>query len=244
MRSWLAVLLVASCYQPAPPANAPCGPGGECPSGLVCAGGRCAVPGTVVDGAPGVDASVVDSAPGIDAPPDAPPNLSGCADGEREALIDLVAWPSIAGCAATWTDAKDLRAPRTAASCGDDLNAMCGAPVDACAPGWHMCGEAGQPTEISSQLESFDCAEAGPDATSRFVAALSHCTTVCTYTLPLPCGAMGECNEPVCCGAGCRLNHGCQAAVYSTATPIAGSTTDGCAALLGTSASGVLCCKD
>ena len=66
-------VLCAACYQPAVSPGAPCGPAGECPSGLICQAGACVVPGTVLDDAGlGADAPV-DTPVAIDAPIDAAP---------------------------------------------------------------------------------------------------------------------------------------------------------------------------
>lgn len=238
MRRWLALLFAAGCYQPTPTLNAPCGPNGECPSGLACRAGVCTSGGGAFDDAP---IQPGDSAPPlIDAPADAP-NVSGCADGEREAFPSLTTHPTIAGCGATWDNALDLRAARTTTPCGDDLG-KCDAPVDACQVGWHVCGTAGDPVELSGRATEADCADAGGVAGAVYVTAMSHCTGFCTYDLPLPCAPSPECSEPVCCGAGCRGDQGCVATVYP-ATKIAGAITNGCGNLLGSSMTGVLCCQ-
>src|SRR4051812_16203472 len=70
----LAVATSAGCYSPKVATGAPCGPGGECPSGQVCLGDRCLPPGTVLDLDAALDDAIdakifMDAA--IDAPPDA-----------------------------------------------------------------------------------------------------------------------------------------------------------------------------
>src|SRR4051794_28436870 len=74
----------------------------------------------------------------------------GCGDGQREAFVDRVRFPTIAGCAATWAGQIDLRAARTGATCGDDI-AMCAAASDACAIGWHLCMNNGDPADLTSR---------------------------------------------------------------------------------------------
>jgi hypothetical protein len=171
---------------------------------------------------------------------DAPVNISGCADGEREAFPSLTTHPAIAGCGATWADTADLRAARTNTPCGDDLG-TCGAPADACQIGWHICGTAGDPAELSSRATESECAGAG-GADAAYVAAMSHCTEVpCVYDLPLPCTTSGNCSEPVCCGDGCRTDQGCLEAVY-TVTAIT-DTVNGCGNLPSSLVTGVLCCQ-
>lgn len=176
----------------------------------------------------------------IDAPVDAP-NLSGCADGEREAFPSLGTFPTIAGCDAAWDNTADLRAARSNSPCGDDLVGKCNAPVDACAPGWHVCGTAGDPTELSSRVTQDECAAAGA-ANAVYAVAMSHCTSVCAYNLPLPCAPAMDCSEPVCCGGGCRIDQGCLTAVY-TITAVVSNNLNGCGNLLGSSVTGVLCCQ-
>lgn len=236
----LVILVIAGCYQPSPPANAPCGPGNACPTGQMCIAGVCRteVPEDDAPVAPS-DTTTPDMPGPVDAMPDAP-NLSGCADGEREAFPSLTSHPTIAGCAATWTGSANLRADTTNAACGDDLG-TCAAPADACAPGWHICGLDGQPTELSNRASQDECAEAG-GATDAFVMAMTHCTTVCTYDLPLGCPAAGDCGEPVCCGAGCRTNQGCLTAVYPV-TAIVSDNIAGCGNLPSAIVTGVLCCQ-
>jgi len=56
MRVVLAALVASGCYQPTPPAGAPCGENDVCPSGLMCIGGFCVVEpgsGSGGDGRPG-----------------------------------------------------------------------------------------------------------------------------------------------------------------------------------------------
>lgn len=94
------------------------GPGGdaaEIDGGAVDATGQ-------VDAADGVDAAVdADAAGGVDADGvDAVGTTAGCADGTREALVDAVAMPLVAGCAGAWS--------------GD-----VGGAGALCAVGWHVC---------------------------------------------------------------------------------------------------------
>jgi hypothetical protein len=55
----LAVMVAGGCYQPEINAGAPCGPGGECPSGLECQTNRCLPPGSFTDAALTIDDSLV-----------------------------------------------------------------------------------------------------------------------------------------------------------------------------------------
>jgi hypothetical protein len=174
-------------------------------------------------------------------------NLTGCSDGEREGFLDLGAFPTIAGCDATWVDRKDMRAAKTGQACGDDGN-PCDQPADACADGWSVCGLAGLPDEITSRTSADDCLSAGGQDVGAYASAMSHCIAfepMCVYDLPLPCSEGGAgCAESICCGPGCSANIGCPDAAYPGTTRVAGNFEIGCAALDASLATGVLCCKD
>jgi len=232
------MVVAIGCYQPTPRTGAPCGPGDECPTGLTCLGGFCLAGEQRDAEIDAVDDAAIDAFL-VDAAPDAAV-INGCADFQREGFIDETMYPTIAACAATWLGAKNLRAAKTNTPCGDDLGA-CMAPADACSPGWHMCGLAGQPSELSNRATSAACA----GLIGAFVAAMSHCTppgSACDYTLPFQCAASTGCSEAVCCGTQCRTDAGCPTGVYAM-TLIAGSTSNGCGAMDASFVSGVLCCK-
>ncbi len=75
--AWGITVALAACYSPAAHPGAPCGPNGECPSGLTCIADHCVAPGTTgEDAALDPDADLTDgNMIAIDAPPDAPPML-------------------------------------------------------------------------------------------------------------------------------------------------------------------------
>jgi hypothetical protein len=244
LRATLACLvLVCGCYQPHPVEGAPCGDGEACPSGLTCFDGFCRSAKVWLDAAPQEDA-MVDARP-IDAPLDAFVDV-GCADGTREGFVDLVTYPTIAGCAATWTGTHSLREARTTGTCGGTV--ACTAPEDACAANWHVCARNGLPSDLTSRINSTACLSAGGASGTAFVAATSHCSsfgTPCVYTTPYGCPASGTCSEPVCCGPSCSSTNGCKAAVYADPdTHIGGTIDNGCGALLAADVNGVLCCHD
>ena len=137
-----------------------------------------------------------------------------------------------------------MRTPSTGAACGDDLGG-CGAPADACAPGWHLCGVDGSLGEIAA-IGDQACLGAGG---GRFVAAVSHCQSQngCEYANPVEsgnyqCFANGWCSEPVCCGADCTFGS-CPSGVWADQTRIAIGTDQGCGAIGSSRARGVLCCR-
>ena len=243
MRAWCVVVLVAGCYQPQPAPGAPCAEGDVCPTGLVCLQGLCVVEGTaandakvIIDATP-IDASVPGDALGLDAFA----GEVGCSDGTREGFVDRVAYPTIAGCAASWNGTRDLRAAKTGGSCGGAVK--CTQPSDACATSWHVCANTGDPADLSSRVNAPTCHAVN----GAFVAASSHCNTAfpCVYTVPYPCLAIDYCSEPMCCGTACISGQGCRAGAYADPdTWIAGDLTNGCGALLASSVTGVMCCHD
>jgi hypothetical protein len=172
------------------------------------------------------------------------PALIGCADGQREAFVDAGQFPTIAGCIAEWDGRATLRAPRTQATCGDDRG-PCGAPEDACAPGWHLCGASGAVSDLL-RVSPEQCEQAGG---GRFVAAISHCKTQsgCEYeaaeTASYACFESGWCSEPVCCGNDCGEFGVCRDGVWNGKTHIPLGTDQGCGSIGSSRARGVLCCK-
>jgi hypothetical protein len=145
-----------------------------------------------------------DDAPRV--PPGDALGAVGCADDQREGFVDRQRFPTIAGCAATWTGQRNLRAPRADVPCGDDLGA-CVTPVDACAIGWHICADQGDPIDLTSRATVDECDDAG-GVTGSFVGAAGHCSgcmnmcqageAECVYGVPIPClTTFGPCAEPV-----------------------------------------------
>ncbi len=241
----LVLVAIVGCYSPTATVGLPCATNGACPSGQVCEPGsnRCVAPGPPPDDARAIDAAIGD-ATAVDAGADAPTqNLSGCSDGQREGLADLVKFPRIAGCAATWSGMPSMRAASTGVACGDDLGA-CAVPASACATGWHVCGASGAISELTA-LSVDDCHAAAP--TGRFLAAMSHCANnvdTCVYGSTLPCYDTGWCSEPVCCGQGCSQGAGCADGVWPAGTQISADDSNGCGGLPSAADLGVLCCRN
>ena len=244
MRWLLVALVVSGCYHPDPAPGAPCAVDSKlCPTGLVCRGGLCVDPATPFDAA--IDArgdARVDARP-LDAAPDALDDSIGCIDGSREAFTDRAMFPTIAGCAASWSGNKDLRSAKTGAGCGGAID--CAAPADACAANWHVCATSGDPVDLTARASAAACHTAG---TGTFVAATSHCTSyasTCDYSPPYACIASGTCSEPVCCGTTCYSNQGCTGGAYPAPdTWISTGDLNGCGALPGGTVTGVMCCHD
>jgi hypothetical protein len=179
-------------------------------------------------------------------------SIIGCADGEREAFVD-VRFVDIAGCAATWTGTPSLRAARTGTACGDDLGG-CAVPADACDVGWHVCGDAGDPLDLSTRISGAECANPGGVA-GRYVAALGHCVGCanmctggepdCVYGASYECpSSFISCSEPVCCGSMCTFAGNCHAGVFAAPGTRIGFAGRACGALTGDSQAGILCCRD
>jgi hypothetical protein len=173
------------------------------------------------------------------------PAVVGCADGHREASIDQVHYPNIAGCQATWSGGANLRTPATGAACGDELG-VCAAPADACAPGWRLCGVTGDPGDLNARVSLYECELAGP---GTYLTAMSHCngpSSSCSYAddpgETLACLPTGWCGEPPCCGNNCRFLGGCSNGVWDRRTRIPASSS-GCAAAVAPNPGGVLCCR-
>ena len=212
---------------PAPPAPPPSAPAGPAAEGVT----------PVVDEA-GATFHISQGRPGR-------PDVVGCADGQREAFVDALQFPTIAGCIAEWNGRTSLRAPRTQRACGDD-SGPCGTPEDACASGWHLCGDRGAVADLL-RVTPEQCEHAGG---GRFVAAISHCKTQngCEYaparTANYACFESGWCSEPVCCGNDCGEFGACTDGVWQGKTHIPLGMDQGCGAIGSSRARGVLCCKD
>ncbi len=201
---------------------------------------------TSIDPVKDNDGTIVQVAQG----PVGPPAIIGCADGQREGLVDHLASPRMAGCLGEWNGALDLRATATGTPCGDDITEAdggtlyCGAPADLCAAGWHLCGASGSVPEIAA-LGPTECENAGG---ARYVTAISHCQTQsgCEYDAggTYSCFPTGWCSEPVCCGQRCLSFGVCPSGVWTGATHIPVGTDQGCGHITARRAGGVLCCKD
>ncbi len=177
--------------------------------------------------------------------PPGDPAAVGCADGTREAFFDGLTYPKIAGCMATWTGAESMRTPATGATCGDGIG-PCASPDDACGPGWHVCGTSGSVAELRA-YSADECQNAG---NGMFISAISHCAAqgnTCNYdttsTANYACYESGWCSEAVCCGSACTRQGICPDGVWTGATHITPSESNGCGAATAPAAGGVLCCS-
>jgi hypothetical protein len=174
------------------------------------------------------------------------PTFAGCADGQREGLIDRAGHPDIAGCLGSWSDALSLRPPRAGGACGDDLG-RCTSPADLCAPGWRVCGATGRVDDLT-RLDAQACREAGAATDS---AALSHCASNegCEYDADTsPCTDSGWCSEAICRGERCTGQGVCIDGLWPGQTFILSPDGEGrgasCGAVTGRRTHGVVCCRE
>lgn len=189
------------------------------------------------------------------------PAIVGCADGQREGFADITRHRRVAGCLATWEGTKSLRDKVTNKPCGDDIKAdakdakaaatagagVCTVPADACAPGWHVCGNAGKNDDLKTHTTFKACnKEAGP---GKFVAAISHgqseelCPPAPGPDTVFPCMDSGYCAEPVCCGDNCQFGK-CRDGVWKGQTRISLGKAEGCGSVTSERNGGVMCCYD
>jgi hypothetical protein len=94
---------------------------------------------------------------------DAAPATNGCSDGTREAFVDAVRFPSVAGCSGGWSVpgllTEQSMAPACARTAGNDSSNPSGTGCtveDLCADGWHVCRDASELT-----LAGVSCQDAG-----------------------------------------------------------------------------------
>ncbi|MEW5848230.1 MAG: hypothetical protein AB2A00_05420 [Myxococcota bacterium] len=161
-------------------------------------------------------------------------SVVGCADGTREAFVGRARFPGVAGCGAQW-DSMSLRAPRSGVACGNDFGGFCNAPADACAVGWHVCGNAPQGRcDVSLRVTAEQCA----NQTGAFVSALGD----------LSCEECSPGSGAVCCGDGCVQQNG--DCVWPDATPWYGvinghiNTCGDIEQIWTAETRGVMCCRD
>jgi hypothetical protein len=197
-----------------------------------CSNGRspgihiCGEPDSVL--APGYAASTCCTGAGLGTP-----SSAGCADGTREGFADRIAYPDIAGCAASWP-LSSLRAAKTGHACGDGLGS-CTVPADACGTGWHVCAA---PPYSSADITGKVTADECDAQQGTFAAAVGDQS--CD-----PCADTGF--SAACCGSGCHPNSG-GSCLFAKRTLWFPDSSNGdintCGAIF-TSASGagVLCCR-
>ena len=96
----------------------------------------------MLDAAAIADADAVEVA--VDVRP--PASVVGCADGVRDGLIDLAAYPAIAACAGGWevpgllsNAARSPACARGGGNQGERPNGQGCSATDLCAAGWHVC---------------------------------------------------------------------------------------------------------
>ena len=186
----------------------------------------------------------VADAPGVPPPPPPSPP-SGCADGTCDAYCSS---EHVQGCSATLALGTSMRSPRTGKPCGGG-GVPCGAPADACAPGWEPClGDFAVPALSADGFRGvMTAANCSAGDAGRWLAAMSHadCTSCAASSPPtkdLACRSTGCGSEAICCGSGCVLA-GCKSGLFPNRTTIYDDQAHGCGNVAPTIADGVLCCK-
>ncbi len=130
----------------------------------------------------------------------------GCADGEREALSDLSAYPNIAGCSGAWDRPGVL--PAMPPSCGrmagntgiKVLGVGCNA-TDLCAEGWDVC--ASNIVVRASLPSTMSCSDLTFEANQFFVTRQSgpsggKCDAI-NRNDTFGCGSLGVAPDAVTC---------------------------------------------
>jgi hypothetical protein len=185
-------------------------------------------------------------------PSPGPLPVVGCSSGQCDAFCGT---PTVHGCVATWPGTASMRDPPTGKPCGGS-SGPCAVPADACAPGWAPCltndtaGGSISPAGFRSAITADACAAGDP---RRFISAMSHAIPAWSNLPPGPCptapqdgdngcAADGWGAEPVCCGASCQVPS-CPNDIWVGGTRIHVGEGEGCGAVSGGWADGVLCCR-
>jgi hypothetical protein len=186
-------------------------------------------------------------------------SVIGCADGTREAFVNVNNFPSIAGCAGGWSVAGVVSTASLTPACnraagndGTRPNGNTCTVADLCAVGWHVCAGA---TELDSL--NVTCAQAGiPAATNAAASQVLYATrqrgvtgTVCNANDMIRtndvhgCGNVGLAEDRNCAPLNAQFSHTeCDDLGPPWSCP--GALTEGLTVVKSTSANGgVLCCK-
>jgi hypothetical protein len=185
--------------------------------------------------------------------------IIGCADGSREAFVDLRMFPSIAGCAGGWSVAGVVSNASNNPACGraggNDGARPNGSGCtveDLCAAGWHVCGGANELDSLNVTCAQARLAPAtGPMGAPMFFATRQRGVTgtICNANDNIGtndvhgCGNFGLVEDPNCAPLDHQLSHVECDSQSPWSCGDANSTTE---ALLvtksGPAAGGVLCC--
>jgi len=232
------------------------GTGGASVGGAPGMGGR-GTGGAGMGGAPGLG-----GAPGMGgAPGTGGISVIGCADGSREAFVNVSNFPSIAGCQGGWSVPGVLTPASMTPACnraagndGTKPDGMGCSVADLCAVGWHVCGGA-------NELDSLNvtCAQAGlPNAnTMRVLYATRQrgvTGTICNANDTIGtndvhgCGNFGLAEDPNCAPLNAQFSH-TECDTLSPPWSCPGALTEGSSVTktapgpMGSMNGGVLCCK-
>lgn len=217
------------------------------------------------DGAADAQPDAPDATP-IDSGPDAPKVSLGCADGQREALLDEQLFPAIAGCAGGFTVPGVFAKAACGLGGGDDGANPSGqgcAVADLCMTGWHLCRGA---ADVAARIGVFACTPDAPPGTF-FVTAQSgpgclycstgmdpscnqeSCRASCLQTPNTTndvfgCGAVGSQTTASCAPLTRSGNDLCSALPSPWACPGSSEHESETVTKPGPGAGGALCCKD
>lgn len=148
-----------------------------------------------------------------------------------------------------------MRATPTGHPCGSPPNPACGAPADACGPGWGLClGHTAVGLDTATFVDHVSPAECASPV-GGYLGAMSHaplgataCPSPANHSLDNGCNprkAYGS--EPLCCGSACHIPS-CSTALWANSTrALFGAEAAGPCGAVQIRADGeprgVLCCK-
>jgi hypothetical protein len=207
-----------------------------------------------IGGMPGVGGMGIGGAPGTGGMI----SVIGCADGTREAFVNVANFPSIAGCDGAWSVAGVVSTASMTPACnraaGNTGTRPTGAGcsvADLCAVGWHVCTGA---TELDSL--NVTCAQAGLPNGNNTANQKLYATrqrgvsgTICNANDTLGtndvhgCGNFGLVEDPNCSPLNAQFSHN-ECDDLSPPWSCPGALTEGLSVVKSASTNGgVLCCK-
>jgi hypothetical protein len=225
-------------------------------------GGAPGMGGRGMGGTPGMGGAGMGGMPGMGGAPGTGGMISviGCADGTREAFVNVNTFPSIAGCDGAWSVAGVVSMASMTPACnraagnnGTLRNGTGCTVADLCAVGWHVCGGA-------NELDALNvtCAQAGLPNGNGTAAQVLYATrqrgvigTTCNANDMLNidtndvhgCGNTGLAEDRNCAPLNAQFSHTeCDDLGPPWSCP--GTLTEGLTVVKSSSANGgVLCCK-
>lgn len=177
----------------------------------------------------------------------APTDAVGCADGQREGFVDLVASPKLAACSGGF-DVPGIVAPEPACNhgAGDDGGNPSGAgcsAADLCSLGWHPCASAAEVGQLggcaaiglaSGDVAFYATGQSGPGAGACGAGDndVFGCGTLGAVPDPLSCAPLDRFSSDLCVALGAPWSCGLDNLVEALAVVKPGP-----------GGGGVLCCR-